>query len=204
MTRKGLRQETIDTYNKSANELAEYYQSMGPRTQYIDTAFKLAGNPEAARVVELGCGNGRDAEEIVKRARWYLGADVSEELIKLAREHVPDAQFVAMDAVQFHFPENIDIVYAFASLLHLDRNEVRTVLHNAHGALRTGGIFYISLKYAPEYTERVQEDKYGTRLFYFYDADTITGLAGDGYEVALAERAMRGQTEWLEIALRKV
>lgn len=107
-----LRQQTIDTYNKSAIALAEYFRGIGSRTTDIDKAFALCGEPKSAQVVEIGCGDGRDAKEIVKRAGWFLGFDVSEELIKLARELVPTGKFEVADATKFTFPENLDIVFA--------------------------------------------------------------------------------------------
>lgn len=198
-----LRQQTIDTYNKSAKELAEYFRGIGPRVEHIETAFELAGSPQSARSVEIGCGDGRDAKEIVKRADWYLGFDISEELIKIAKTYVPEGQFEVADAATFEFPKNLDVVFAFASLLHLNRDEVKDVLARAYEALKPGGVFFISLKYRPQYVQEVKEDQYGTRLFYFYNADIIAELAGDGYEVAKTWREIHGHTEWFEIALKK-
>lgn len=197
-----LRQQTIDTYNDSAKELAEYFRGIGPRVKYIDMAFELAGNPQSARCVEIGCGDGRDAKEIVKRAGWYLGFDISRELIKLAKAHVPEGEFEVADAATFEFPANLDIVFAFASVLHLNSNEVKNVLARVHASLKPGGVFYISLKYRPNYVQEVKEDQYGKRLFYFYNADIIAELAGKDYEVAKTWREVHGHTDWFEIALK--
>lgn len=198
-----LRQETVDTYNKSAKELAAYFQGIGSRVKDIDLAFEAAGNPERARVVEIGCGDGRDAKEIVGRCSFYEGFDISEELIKLAQQHVPAATFTVADASSYRFAKDLDVVFAFASLLHLDKQEVEAVLQRVHAALKPGGIFYISLKWAPEYTSSIKEDQFGRRLFYFYNADVIRELAGDAYEVVDTFRETRGKTEWFEMILRK-
>lgn len=200
-----LRQQTIDTYNKSANELAEYFRGIGSRTKDIDLAIELAGSPKNPKILEIGCGDGRDAKEIVKRTSRYVGFDISEELIKLARQYVPNGKFEVADATAYKYPGNLDIVFAFASLLHLDKDEVRDVLQKIRQALKPGGILFISLKYAPEYTEKVKEDKFGRRIFYFYNPEIITELAGDGYEVAQTGGGFMtaGNTKWFEVALRK-
>lgn len=198
-----LRQETVETYNKSAKQLAEYFRGIGPRKKYIDIAFEAAGSPQNAKVVEIGCGDGRDAKEIVRRTEQYMGLDISGELLKLARKHVPDGKFILADVAEFDFPNQLDIIFAFASLLHLNKEEVERVLARAHKALRAGGVFYISLKHRPEYTEEVKEDQYGRRLFYFYNPELITELAGGGYEVAKAWQEVVGHTPWLEMVLRK-
>ncbi|HTE21428.1 MAG TPA: class I SAM-dependent methyltransferase [Candidatus Limnocylindria bacterium] len=200
-----LRQRTVETYNKSARELAEYFRGIGPRDDDIDLAINLAGNPKDPQVLEIGCGDGRDAKAIVQRTPNYVGFDISEELIKLARKHVPKGRFIVADAAGYDYPGGLDVVYAFASLLHLDKDEVEDLFKKVHKALKPGGIFFISLKLAPEYTEKVKEDQFGVRLFYFYNPEVITELAGDKYEVAKIDGGFVtvGNTQWFEIALRK-
>lgn len=155
-------------------------------------------------MVEIGCGGGRDAKEIAERAEYYHGVDISGELINLARSHVPDTDFEVADAVTYKFPKNLDIVFAFASLLHLDKREVKAVLDNAHKSLKPGGVFYVSLKYMPAYTQKVKDDEYGRRLFYFYNPELIKKLAGSGYESVHEDVYHFGNTDWFKIALRSV
>jgi predicted TPR repeat methyltransferase len=203
MNKNELRQQTIDTYNKSAKELADYFRGIGSRVNDIELGLRLAGNPKAAKVIEIGCGDGRDARAIVERSDSYIGFDISSELIKLAREYVPTAKFEVADAVTFDYPGGQDVVFAFASLLHLDREELQKVFLAVTEALRSGGVFYMSLKYAPEYQEYIKEDSYGRRLFYLYDEKTIQSLAGTDYKQVYIKRQTHGKTEWLEIAFRK-
>jgi SAM-dependent methyltransferase len=197
------RQRNLDTYNKSAKELAEYFQGIGPRVRYIDSAFKAAGNPQDAIVVEIGCGDGRDATEIIKYTKNYIGFDIAEKAIKLARERLSGVKFKVGDAISFNYPKNLDIVFAFASLLHLNQTEIRQVLAKAYDALKPGGIFYISLKYEPKYVARVKKDQFGERLFYFYNPELIKKLAGLNYQVVDCYRELIGHTEWFEIILKK-
>lgn len=204
MQNEQLKQRTIDTYNTSAKALAEYFKGIGPRIVDIDRAFKLAGNPVNGSVLEIGCGDGRDAKNIVERTNRYRGFDVSESMIELARKHVPAGMFEVADALEYNYPKNLDIVFAFASLLHLDKEEVGQVLGKVHSALRPGGIFYISLKEKSQYTEEVKEDKYGSRLFFFYNAGLLQDMTANSYEVAGTSSTRIGSTDWFEIALRKI
>lgn len=198
-----LRQETIDTYNRSAKELAQYFRGIGPRDADIDKAFQQAGNPREARVVEIGCGDGRDARSIARKAAWYLGFDVSEELIKIAQEYVPEAKFLVADAANFKFPPSIDIVFAFASLLHLDKEELKVVLKNVHQGLNSGGVFYVSVKYSPRYKKVIKNDQYGKRLFYLYNEKTLISLAEPYFKLAQSWRKTIGHTDWLELMFVK-
>lgn len=198
-----FKQKTVDTYNKSAKELAEYFRGIGPRIEDIDRAFELVGNPSDAKVVEIGCGDGRDAKEIVKRTKNYIGFDIAQELIKLARVLVPQADFTVADAAEFSFPAELDIVFAFASLLHLDQQDLKKVFKRVEVSLKPGGVFYLSLKYAPHYQETVKKDKFGERLFYLYDPDLVKELAGSGYECVYSNQKVHGNTDWIELAFQK-
>lgn len=204
---KDMRQRTAEIYNEQAEGLSKKYGSMAPRVHDIELILELAGNPKHARVVEIGCANGRDAAEIVSRVDWYQGIDIAEEFIKRARQHVPQARFEAADAVEFEYPGELDAVIAFASFIHLDKSELRSLYKKLYKALRPGGVIYQSLKYSPEYRHEVFEDTFGPRLYYFYNLDLIQELAGPGFEVVHTRRETReglNHASWIEIALRKV
>jgi SAM-dependent methyltransferase len=198
-----LRQKTIDTYNRSARELAEYFRGIGPRAKYVDLALEFAGNPDNPRIVEIGCGDGRDSSYITQKAGWYMGFDVSEEFIKLARNDFPNTHFEVADAVHFEYPDNLDVVFAFASILHLSPTEVKSTLEKVATALRPGGVFYISSKHADAYREEIKNDKFGTRLFHLYNPENIAELAGDDYEILEHWQEIIGKTTWFEMALQK-
>jgi SAM-dependent methyltransferase len=204
---KGLRQQTIDIYNQHAQAMAEKFRTIPPRTADIELAFDLAGNPKNAKVLEIGCGDGRDAKEIVKRAGSFVGIDISEELIKLAREHVPDARFELADAPLYDYPENLDIVFAFASFLHFTKDETQQVLNKLKQSLRKGGVVYLSLKWAPEYKVETREDRFGMRQYYFYNEELIKDLAGPEFEIVHSRRETRdnaNHAEWLELVLKRL
>ena len=201
---KNLRQVTIDTYNQSAQALAEYFRGIGPREKYVDIAFAVIGNPVAPNVLEIGCGDGRDAKVIMERTPNYLGIDVSEQLVKIAQTHVPEGEFVVVDVAQYEFPGQLDIVFAFASLLHLNKLELKTVFERLAVSLKPGGIIYISSKYRQAYTEEVKKDRFGTRQFYYYNADIMAQLAGAEYEVTKTWREVHGNTDWFELVLKKI
>lgn len=200
--RENFRQTTIETYDKSAHDLAEYFKGIGARTHDIDLGFELAGNPENARVLEIGCGDGRDAAEIVRRTPNYVGMDASQGMLEVARAKVIGAEFVQADAAEYEMPENLDLIFAFASLLHLRDAEVQDVLKRGHAALKPDGIFFLSLKYQRDYIEEIKDDRFGTRQFFFYSPERITKLAGASYENVFQDYQTIGQTKWFTIALK--
>lgn len=200
---KTPRQITIDTYNNSAKDLADYFVGIGPRTADIDLAVELSENPQHPRVFEIGCGDGRDAEVIVSKAAWYEGMDPSSGLLDYARRRLPNATFTVGDITNYKWPRDLDVIFAFASLLHLSKDEVGLVFKDAYAALRPGGVFYISLKYMPEYTEIMKHDEFGDRQFFFYTPEVIKDLAGPEYEIVFEDHQKIGNTDWFSIAFKK-
>ncbi|HZM63928.1 MAG TPA: class I SAM-dependent methyltransferase [Candidatus Saccharimonadales bacterium] len=194
---------TIKTYNKSAEALAKYFKGIGPRVDDIELALELANATSSARVVEVGCGDGRDAVEIIKRVGWYEGFDPSEGLLQIARQKLPQAPFVRAAALTYKYPSNLDVMYAFASLLHINKADLKVVFEKAAKAIRQGGIFYISLKEGDTYTEKAKKDEYGERMFYYYNVALIKELAGNEFSAIHEAHQKMGKTDWFTIALRR-
>ncbi len=198
--------ETLNTYNKSAKQLAKYFSGIGSRVKYIDRALELAGKSDgSASVLELGCGDGRDAIDIIKRCGKYTGIDYSVGLIGIAKKVLPAADFRVVDMQNYDYPAHAyDVIFSFASILHLDKESVRQLFVDASRSLKVGGIFYISTKYAEKYKKEWKEDEHGKRLFYFYTPKLLTSLTGDRYEVAESEINVIHNRKWVEMALRRV
>ena len=91
---------------------------MARRVSDIDETFNLFSKSNPS-VLEIGCGNGRDAAEICKRTNKYLGLDIAEKFIEIARQKVPQGRFEIADVETYDFPQNLDIVFAFASPLRV-------------------------------------------------------------------------------------
>jgi len=195
--------ETVKTYDNSAQELADYFSTIGVRTDDIELALKLAAADKNARVVEIGCGDGRDAQETVKHVGLYEGYDPSEGLLQIARKQVPEGSFVKADALTYDYPSDLDVIYAFASLLHVNKTDMKMALAKAATGLRKGGILFVSLKERPAYEEVVKEDKYGKRMFYYYNAALIKELASEWFTPVSENHYEIARGPWFKLALQK-
>jgi SAM-dependent methyltransferase len=63
-----------------------------------------AGIAHGSRIVDLGCGSGVLAGELAKSGYIVTGVDLSPEMVKLARDHVPGAAFVVQSLHEFFVP----------------------------------------------------------------------------------------------------
>ncbi len=197
-----LKQQTIETYNKSAKALADKFDSLGVRVSDIDETFKLV-EKENPVVLEIGCGNGRDAQEILKRTNNYFGIDISTELIKLAQEKNPEGRFKVADVESFQFPAGVDIIFAFVSLLHVNRESLKDIIGKIFNALNPKGVVRISLKYGGGYREVTKEDEFGVRTYYYYSDQDIRELSKDFVIIKNEISSLRDQ-DYLEVILKKV
>lgn len=195
------KEATRATYDAAAPELAEYFGEIGVRVEDVHMGFTLVDKPNP-RVVEVGCGSGRDATEILKHTDDYVGFDLSSGMVKLAQDANPGARFEVADLASFRFPDRTDLIFSFASVLHSDREEVRSFLHHAEAALNPRGIVYISTKVG-QYGRYPKEDEFGYRVFYRYDVMSLLELAPDTLEPAFEDYQRIGTTDWVTLALRK-
>jgi len=193
--------QTINTYNNSAQALAKKFGKLGACTDDIRETFRLIKKTNP-RVLEIGCCDGRDAEEITKYTNDYLGIDISEKMIELAHQKLPTANFQVADIEEYIFPKELDIIFAFASLIHTPKEELRRILSDALPTLNNNGIIRLSMKYADTYTEITKEDEFGVRTYYLYSREDLQGLT-DGFVVIKNELSNSLGQLWLQIILKK-
>lgn len=132
---------TLGFYNREAEVYAQRpVQEFSPRLEPF-----LATLKSNAKILELGCGGGRDSAEMLKRGFDVTPTDGSTELAAQASARlgipVRVMKFAELDA-----REAYDAVWANACLLHVPFAALPDVLTRVHVALKPGGLFYASYK----------------------------------------------------------
>lgn len=150
--------KTIDYYNKHAEEFTASTFEVDMESLYQPFLAEL---PEDARILDVGCGSGRDTLAFKKKGYQIDAIDYSTALVERATQLTG----IAVQQQSFYEIEVQDIydgVWACASLLHCDRNRLPDVLKRIHSALRCGGICYMSFKYGT--TDREKDGRAFTDL----------------------------------------
>ena len=199
------KKQNIESYDDNALAWDSHSSSFGARVSDIHQAFRLSGlRVVDRRVVGIGCGGGRDAEYIVKHCGWYQGFDPSKNLLKIARDRVPDGNFVVADALSYKYPADINVVFAFASLLHVNKDELKIVLQKLSDSLQSGGIVFMLLKESDSYLEKEKADEHGSRrMFYCYSPTVIQSLNSD-FAIVYEHHYTVGDTGWFNLVLKKI
>jgi SAM-dependent methyltransferase len=196
------RRQTIATYQTKAKELAAYFDTYGSRRESIARAFALLGKTQQPpKVLELGCGNGRDAQTILEFTSNYLGTDLLPEMLAFAKQALPDQNFVLFDATKDTLPDDRDIIFSFATFLHFDAREIEDFFTRAAPILTRGTVMCISLKYG-RYRLTMKKDAFGVREFYYYTPSKIQALAGKNFKLVDATFDVKGEgTRWVTLFL---
>ena len=124
-----------------------------------------------ARILDAGCGSGRDASKFIEMGYRADAFDTSPEMVRLARERT------GIDAVVSNFYDyKPDVVYngiwCCASLLHVPFKALEEVMHKMSEYLKSGGVWYMSFKHGN--TERVD----GGRCFTDLDETMLNEIIG--------------------------
>lgn len=109
--------------------------------------------PPGGRILDAGCGSGRDAAVFLERGYRVTAFDASPELVRLARRHT------GLDVRQLRFEDMVynsdfDGVWACASLLHVPRRDFPDILPRFVRALVPGGAWYMSFRLGTDEIER--------------------------------------------------
>jgi ubiquinone/menaquinone biosynthesis C-methylase UbiE len=76
---------------------------------------------QGKKLLDLGCGPGIHAKEYCARGAEVIGVDISEEMIKIAKEQAPKATFLKADLLKIPFPNNhFDIITSSYVLDHIE------------------------------------------------------------------------------------
>ena len=200
--KKDKKAQTIETYNKSAAKfIARYDEIVGTRLTDIEEAFALI-KTKTPRVFEIGFGSGKEAYQILKRTPHYGGIDVSEGMLVVAKKRNPKGEFMLADVEGFTFPKHLDIIFAFASLIHTKKAALSKVFDAMYEALNPGGVVRLSLKWGPKYKEVTKRDAYGVRTYYLYSKEDIEAFPAQFLMLKCVLNKAEGQ-DWLELLLKK-
>lgn len=135
--------DSIDYYNKNAKNFFD--RTINADVQDLYQKF-LKHVPNQGRILDAGCGVGRDSKFFLSKGYDVLPFDGSLEMVKLTSNLLGrDAMHVLFQDI--HFSSEFDAVWANASLLHVPYENLREVIEGFHKALLPSGILYASFKY---------------------------------------------------------
>ena len=134
---------TLDYYNKNSEE---YFNSTlnVDMTNTYKAFLKLL--PKGGKILDLGCGSGRDSMNFMKLGYEVIAVDGAKKLAKRASVLL-GKEVIVSTFEELELKEKFHGIWACASLLHIKREDLKIVLNNLYNNLEDNGVFYMSFKY---------------------------------------------------------
>lgn len=189
----------LDWYARRGARFSARHADQSPELAQV--AARLSGRlAPGARILDLGCGAGRDMAAFEAAGFEVTGVDASEAMLSLARPRVR-GPLEAMDMRALRLPDaGWDGVWCMAALLHLRRSDAPAALAEMRRVLRPGGWASISvLEGRGERLEPDPEPGVPGRFFTDYQPGELEDLLEDaGLIVELVSRRTGSSVVWLD------
>jgi SAM-dependent methyltransferase len=130
--------DTKQFYDLTAERTADEWYENNVLMPSIQDFVRLL--PEKPKILDLGCGPGHESMRLASTGAQVVGVDFSIECIRVARERCPQCRFEVMDFKQLdgRFGQ-FDGVFACASLIHIEPEELPDVLERIADVLKDKG-----------------------------------------------------------------
>jgi SAM-dependent methyltransferase len=192
-------QLTIATYNKIAAIWASQHHTLGFWAKEMERFQELL---PAGKIIDIGSGGARDAIGLIALGYEYVGVDISEKLLAIARKQLPGVRFYKQSVYKLDFPkEKFEGFWCSAVLLHIPKTRVNEALRRIKLVLKPKAVGFISIKDGEG--ERIETEVWDNgekhkRLFsYWSKQDFSRVLKNNGYQVVdYHYRADSQRTRW--------
>jgi len=148
-------QQTIEIYNKEAENIAQLHSTLIPERIYELTKQFFIKN---GKTLDVGCGIGRDTNWLCQQGYQAIGIDASSSMLNYAKSLYPDVDFI-LD----HLPNlktqgyvTFDNILCSAVLMHLNDADFMASCDRLWSLLAANGVFIASFRgtTAQDYREK--------------------------------------------------
>ena len=195
-----MKTKTLEYYNENVSKFVNDTQDVVfCATQDLFLSYLNEGDS----ILDFGCGSGRDTKYFLSKGYKVDATDGSEEICKVASDYIG----INVKCLLFNKLDEIDKydgIWACASILHLDRDDLIDVFHRIARALKDNGILYTSFKYSE--FEGMRNGRYFTdfTIESFNEFQTnIPEFIIEKKWITRDVRAGREDEKWLNLIMRK-
>ncbi len=138
-----IAERTLDHYRQSAEAFRAGTRDHDV-SQNIAALLKHIHAPSPLRILDLGCGPGRDLQTFSALGHVAVGLDGAEPFVAMARAD-SGCEVWHQDLLRLELPDAaFDGIFANAVLFHLPSRELPRVLRQLYATLKPGGVLFCS------------------------------------------------------------
>ncbi|MFC1849826.1 class I SAM-dependent methyltransferase [candidate division CSSED10-310 bacterium] len=193
--------ETVAYYNKYAQDYCDNTIHLNMSVFY--EAF-LGLVPPGGKILDAGCGSGRDTLYFKKCGYVVVAFDYASEIVKYASKIIAQP-VLKMSFQELNFSNEFDGIWACASLLHVAKRDITSVMNKLIRALKKNGALYLSVKQGHKEVIRTG------RFFNCYTATDLKTLMSQFPEITIIEqwqtvdvREGREKDFWQNMLVQKI
>lgn len=139
---------------------------------------------EGARILDAGCGDGRDTAYFTEQGYGAVGVDIAPGMVAYAKEHRAGT-YQEADLRDLPFPDDVfDAAWCCTSIFLLPHDDQPAALDELHRVIQEDGLLYAGFKTAPEREVHEREECGSTVPQYRLPADAAAEMmAAAGFTV---------------------
>jgi len=170
-------QNAIVIFNKYATEYQNKFMDVSLYHHSFDLFCKNISN-DAASIIELACGPGNITHYLLEKQPHFkiLGTDLSPNMLQLAKENNPKAEFQLMDARAINtITKKQDAIMCGFCLPYLSKEDAVKLIEDAAQLLNANGVLYISTMEDDYSKSGYKKGSAGDEIFmHYHQADYLT------------------------------
>lgn len=165
-----------DSYNNICDKWNEVRSKMKINTCIVELMKNLDKN---SKVLDIGCGCGNPIDVyLAKNGYLVTGIDISEKMIeKVKALNLNNCEFYNVDVLDFKTDIKYDVVIAFDSIWHLDKERQYDIYKIISSFMKVGGYFLFT---HGNKTGEVQGEMFNEKFYYSaLDSDILKELLNE-------------------------
>ncbi len=174
---------TLAYYNTHAPELAARYEQVSSiAVARFESTFTTGG-----KLLDIGCGSGRDLELLARMGFDVYGVDPSAEFIQLAQQTHPELEsrlsVSGLPELGIPFGGNFDGVLCYGVLMHLNQEALVRSVNSLRACLKPHGRAIVAIPAKKSGIDKQHRDEEG-RLFQLHRGEDLQSLfTSNGFEL---------------------
>jgi SAM-dependent methyltransferase len=188
---------TKQSYDSVSAKWADTHKTSRFWRENFDKFFELLPR---GRLLEVGCGSGRDAQELIAQGYEYTGTDISAPQLEQARKNNPGAAFEQISLYDLDFPEPFDGFWAAAVLIHVPKGRIDEALDAIKRNMNAKAMGFLAMKEGEGERLEVKDYLEDTPYFFAYwQRDEFRDVLAQHGMTSLYEGyiPMSERTKWL-------
>jgi len=135
-------------YKKFASYYDKIYQKMDYKkeSEFIKWVVKAYKSSQGNELLDVACGTGGHAYFLKDDFR-VMGFDISEDMLEIAREKLPDIPFIKGDMKKMDLGRKFDVIICMFSAINYNTtlDELKITLNNFYNHLKDGGVLIFDM-----------------------------------------------------------